>query len=299
MGDGVEDVLAIFISVFLPLALVVIMFSLGLGLGAADFRRIADGPRAFALGLAGQILLIPLVAIVVIMIFQPPPAMALGIMILAFCPGGMSSNMLTRMAHGDVALAVSVSTISTLMSIITMPLLTGLAAWILLGQAGRDIDITGLALQLLAFTALPLAIGVAIKVAAPSVAAAIDPHMYRLATLLFIVIMIAALAANWHAFLEQLAILGPCLLAMFVLLIGSSYGLARLAGLDSGQTTAVTLEVGIQNATLGMTVGALLVDRAETLPAFSLPAAVYGVMMYVLVLPVVWWLRRRNVVAIA
>jgi len=299
MGDGVEEIVAIFINLFLPLALIVIMFSLGLGLGWSDFRRIYEQPRAYAIGIAGQLLLIPAVAAIVIMLFRPPAEMAVGLMILSFCPGGMSSNMLTKLARGDVALAVSISTSSTLVSIFTMPLLTGMAIYILLGQAGGEIDITRLALQLLALTALPLAVGVAIRISAPALAVRLDPPVGRIATLLFIIIIIAALAANWNAFLVQLAILGPSLLLMFLILISAAYGLARLGRLDGVQTTAVTIEVSIQNAALGMTVGSLLVTQAETLPPFSLPSAVYGVMMYVLVLPLVLWLRSQRKVAIA
>lgn len=286
--------MAIFVDLFLPLALVVIMFSLGLGLGWADFRRVVEEPRAFMVGMAGQLLLLPAVAYLVILVFDPPPNLAVGLMILSFCPGGMSSNMLTRMARGDVALAVSLSATSTFVAIFTMPLLTGLAVYHFIGRDGGDVDIAWLSLQLLALTALPLAVGVALTMRAPALAAWLDPHMNRLATVFFLAIVVGAVSANWAEFLTQLAILGPALLALFVALLLAGYGLSRLAGLHHRQTTAITIEVGIQNATLGMTVGALLVGRSDGLPAFSLPSAVYGVMMYVAILPFVYWLRRRN-----
>lgn len=284
----------IFISVFLPLALVVIMFSLGLGLEPADFRRVAERPRAFFAGAAAQFLLLPATAYAVAVAFALPPELAVGLMILSFCPGGMTSNMLTKMARGDLALSISLTGVITLVSIFTVPVLTGLAARHFLGLDAPQVDVTRLGMALFAVTALPVAAGIAIRHYRPALARRLDPPVGRISVVLFLAVVVGALAANWSLFTENLPRLGPSLVVLNLVLLALGFGLAVALALSPDEATAISIEVGVQNATLGITVGSLIVEQAGELPPFSLPSGVYGITMYVVVLPVILWRRRLH-----
>lgn len=280
------------ITIFLPLALGTIMLSLGLGLTLADFRRVAVQPKAFTVGVSCQLLLIPVVAYALIAIFGFSGELALGVMILSFCPGGPSSNILTKFARGDLALAIAMTATTSLIAIVTVPLLVSLSAGHFMGLDAPDINVRALGLTMFAITAVPVAIGMTIRGLAPGIAAWLEPVLDRLALILFIVIVIGAIAANWSLLTANLALLGPLLVILNIILLFAGLGLAHFFRLSQGQATAIAIEAGIQNATLGIAIGSLIVERAMALPPFSLPSALYGVTMYAVSIPFVMWRRR-------
>ncbi len=283
--------MGILLSVFLPLSLAFIMFSLGLGLTLADFARVVAQPKAFFAGAVSQLVLLPLIAFILLQFFSLEPELAVGVMILAFCPGGVTSNIMTKLAGGAVALSVTLTGIVSLVSVVTVPLLVAWSANWFMGQAAPDIDVTALALAMFAITAVPVAIGVAIRHFANTLATRIEPMVMRIATVLFIVIVLGALAANWSVFVANLAVLGPLLVVLNIVLLAVGMGFARMLGLDRGNSIAVAIETGIQNSTLGITVGSLIVEAAQGLPPFSLPSGVYGITMYFVSLPFILWMR--------
>ena len=179
--------MGILLSVFLPLSLAFIMFSLGLGLTLADFARVVAQPKAFFAGAVSQLVLLPLIAFILLQFFRLEPELAVGVMILAFCPGGVTSNIMTKLAGGAVALSVTLTGIVSLVSVVTVPLLVAWSANWFMGQAAPDIDVTALALAMFAITAVPVAIGVAIRHFANTLATRIEPTVMRIATVLFIV----------------------------------------------------------------------------------------------------------------
>lgn len=287
----------IFIRVFLPLCLVVIMFSLGLGLAIADFKRVVERPRAFVVGALSQLVAIPLIAFAITVLFRLPPEMALGVMILAFCPGGFTSNMLTRLGYGDVALSISLTGVITLVAIFTMPLLVQFAVGHFLGTDAPPISVAGLGLGLFLLTGVPAAAGIALKRYAPTFASRIDRPVANLSTLLFAAVVVAAVASNWTLFVDNLLLLGPSLLSLNIALLVGGLGLARLFSLNTAEATAVSIETGIQSAATGMTVATLIAGQTEGFPPYLLPAAVYGVLMYLVSVPFVWWRRSVSVSA--
>jgi BASS family bile acid:Na+ symporter len=286
--------MGILISVFLPLALVVIMFSLGLGLVLEDFKRVFMKPKALLIGAAAQLILLPVAAFCIVLIFQLPPALAFGLMILSFCPGGGSSNIFTRLARGDVALSISLTGTITLISVITVPVLVGYFAVYYLGTEAPKVNVTGLSLQLFALTAVPAAIGVAFRHFATNFAERIDRPVATLSVVLFVVVVIAAVIGNWELFVTNLPVLGPSVIALNVVLLAAGLLFASLFSLGPKQATTISIEVGIQAGIVGITVGALIAGNSAELPPYSLPSGVYGVTMYLLIVPFVLWRRGRH-----
>ncbi len=284
----------ILLNVVLPLALAFIMFSLGVGLTLSDFARVVKLPKAFCAGAAMQLVLLPVTAFVLLQIFSLPPELAVGVMILSFCPGGVTSNMLTRMAGGAVALSITLTGVISLLSVLTVPFLVVWAMGEFMGEGGTVVSVTSIAVAMFLITTVPVAIGVALRHFATGFADRIETGCVRVAGVLFAVIVLAALAANWGPFIENLPTLGPLLVVMIVALLTISFLVSRALGLERGDSIAIALEAGLQNGTLGITVGTLLVEAAAGLTPFTLPSAIYGVVMYVITLPLVLWLRGQR-----
>ncbi len=282
----------ILITVFLPLALAIIMLSLGLGLTLEDFRRVFAAPKAFGIGAVSQILILPVIAYVTAIAFSLPAELAVGLMILSFCPGGVTSNILTKLARGDLALSISLTGVISLVSVVTVPLLVAYMAAHFMGVDAPPVNVTSLAIAMFVITALPVVIGMAIRAYAPGLTGVIERPLERLAVVLFVIVVVGALAANWTLFVDNLAVLGPAVIVLNIVLLAIGLGLARLFSLSGSQATAIAIETGIQNATLGITVGSLIVEQVSALPPFSLPSGVYGITMYVVSLPFVFWRRR-------
>lgn len=282
------------LKVFLPLSLAFIMFSLGLGLTLADFARVFKMPKAFLIGFLAQVVILPIVAFLLLKVFNLPGELALGVMILSFCPGGVTSNILTRFAGGALALSISLTAVFSLLAVITVPLLVLWSAGQFAPELAQQVNVTSLGISMFAITAVPVAIGVAVRRFATGFATAAEPFVARLAAILFVVIVIGALAANWSVFVENLLVLGPLVVVLNVILIVIGYALASLAKLDVRETAAIAIETGVQNSTLGITVGSLIVEAANGLPPLSLPSGVYGITMYFVTIPFVLWMRSKT-----
>lgn len=281
------------INVVLPLSLAIIMLSLGVGLEMADFRRVAERGRAFLIGAVSQVVLIPLTAFLVLMIFDLPPEIALGIMLLSFCPGGVTSNILSKLSKGDVALSVSLTAVISLMSILTVPVLAAWSVAYFMGEDAPDVSITGLAIALFLITTLPVAMGIALRHFARDFALRIEPGLSTLALVLFVLIVIAALAGNWQLFVDNVTIMGEALVALNIALLLIGLGLGRAGGLSWTEMKTISIETGIQNSTLGITLAGLISGVTDGFSGMALPAAVYGITMYLVALPFVFWFRRR------
>lgn len=281
------------LTVFLPLSLAVIMFSLGLGLTLDDFRAVARAPGAFLLGVLNQMVLLPLVGYAVAVASGLSPELAVGIMILAFSPGGVTSNILTRMVGGDMALSISLTAVVSLVSLLTVPVLVGVALGALMGTEAPEFSILNMGVSVFLIVTVPVLLGMLLRGRGPGLAGSLERVTSPLSTALFVVIVIGALASNWAVFVENLPRLGPSLVALNVAMLAIGYGTARLARLVEARAACISIETGIQNATLGITVGALLLPEAETLTPYSLPSAVYGITMYFVSAPFFVWMRSR------
>ena len=285
----------IILNVFLPLSLAFIMFSLGLGLTFGDFSSVASHPRPFIIGAVSQILLLPLTAFALLHIFTISPELSVGVMILALSPGGVTSNILTKLAGGALALSITLTAIVSLLAVITVPLMVAWSADYFMGQAAPDINVTSLAIAMFMITVVPVLIGLLLRHFSAALAIRLESIVTKIATALFIIIVIGALAANWKLFVANIAVLGPMLITLNILLLLLGWFFARMLRLDHKNAVAIAIETGVQNSSIGITVGSLIVESVSGLPPFSLPSGVYGITMYFVALPFVYWMRTKRV----
>lgn len=284
----------ILVNVVLPLSLAIIMLSLGVGLTFRDFQRVAERGWVFAVGAVCQIALIPIVAYLVIMLFGLTGAIAAGVMLLAFCPGGVTTNVVSRLANGDVALSVSLTAVVSLLSILTVPFLVTWAVGHFMGEDAPEISVASLAIAMFLITTLPVSIGMAIRHFAPGFADRIESKLLMLASVLFVIIVLAAIASNWDLFVENFASLGPALATLNVVTMVAGLLIAGALGLTWAEQKTISIEVGIQNGTLGITLAPIIAGVAGGIPAIGFPSAVYSVVMYITAVPFVLWLRSRK-----
>ena len=267
----------IFTSLLLPLALAVVMLGMGLGLVPDDFKRIARYPKAVAVGTACQVLLLPLIGALITQVIPMPAEIAVGLLIVAVCPGGPSSNLITYLAKGDVALSVTLTALSSVITVFTIPLFTNLALLHFLGEsAAINLPIGPTILQLVLITLLPIAIGMGLRQRFPSTARSLERRMSRLAAgllTLIIVLLLIKEGSKLAGFLVQAGV-GALLLNLIAALAGLVAG--RAFRLPPAQQICIAIEVGIQNGTLAIAIAAGLLNN----PDMAVPAAVYSLLMY-------------------
>ena len=280
------------VSVILPLSLAFIMFTLGIGLRGRDFAVIATRPAAFAVGLVHQVLLLPVVVYLVVQLYGISGEMAVGFMILAVCPGGVTSNVLAKLARGDVALSVLLTSVTSLLSMVTVPLVLAFSFATFLGDDYPPIDITKTALSMFLLTVVPVVLGMIVRALLPEGASKMEHPLNVISVIIFTAVVLLGIGANWQLFVDNIALFGLSILTLFAVLLPIGYVVPRLLGMGEDQARTVSVDTGIQNSTLGIVVASLLVG-AEGFNAFSIPAAVYGVMMYFTTVPWVMWMRRR------
>lgn len=214
-------------------------------------------------------------------------------MLLSFCPGDVISNLLANLARGDVALSVSLTAVISLLSLLTVPALTAWAVEHFVDDTAPEVSVTALTFAVFLVTTLPVLTGVCLRHFAMSLAQRIEPTLSTLATLLFIVIILAALTGNWSTFIDNLPTLGPALIVLNVDLLLVGLGMARLAALSWEQAKTISIETGMQNASLGITLAALISRQSESFSALALPSVVYGITMFLVAAPFVAWFRSR------
>lgn len=281
------------VKILLPLILAFIMFSLGLGLRKRDFGRVLTYPVAFGAGLINQMILLPLVAFALAHAFGLSPEFAVGLMILALCPGGVTSNVLARLAGGNTPLSISLTAITSLLSILTVPLLVAFSVGHFMGESGPRVDVTKLGFTMFLITAVPVVLGMVLTAKAPGLVEKIAPGISRVALVLFVLIIAAALAKNWEVFSSNLGTLGPVAVLLNVLLLGAGIVSAKAVRLDRRDATTISIESGVQNGTLAIAVGSIVAGvEGQTLPPATVPAAVYSITMYLVCVPFVLWRRR-------
>lgn len=284
----------ILVNVVLPLSLAFIMFSLGVGLRLGDFRRVAERGWVFTIGALCQIVMIPVIAFLVIILFGLTGALAAGVMLLAFCPGGVTTNVISRLANGDVALSVSLTAVVSLLSIITVPLMIGWTVTHYMGDAAPEISVASLAIAMFLITTLPVSLGMVLRRFAPTLADKIEPKLLVVSSVLFVVIILAAIASNWDLLLENFTTLVPALATLNIVTMVGGLLIAGLLGFTWAEQKTISIEVGIQNGTLGVTLAPLIAGAASGIPTIGLPSAMYGVVMYITAIPFVLWLRSRK-----
>jgi BASS family bile acid:Na+ symporter len=281
-------------AVVLPLALFIIMLGMGLGLTLKDFQRVWVEPKAMVLGLLAQLVMLPLVGFGLAWIFPLSPELAVGVMILAACPGGPTSNLITYLVRGNVALSISLTAISSLVTIVTIPLVVNLAMQQFMGSTvALRLPFGTTVLQIAVITVIPVALGMAIHHWAPPLAARVE-KVVKWLSLGFLGLIIAGLLvkerANVVDFFMQV---GVVTLVLNVVTMALGYGLARVSRLPEPSAKTIAVEVGIQNGTL-----AIAIASAPTLlnmPTLAIPAAIYSLLMFVTSGGFAWMISRRSV----
>ena len=277
----------------LPLALAYIMFTLGTGLKPSDFKVIAKYPKAFIVGLINQVIFVPLVALAVVLIMSPPPAIAFGIMLISFCPGGVTSNMLTYYAKGNVALSVALTGVVSLLSVVTLPILITLAFNHFMKDQAGSISAVKIGVVMFLLTTLPVTIGMLARYKFTDFMVRRSGILNGLASVSFVLIVLAAIATNWQLLQEQLASIGLELVLIIVTLFIISILTAKALQLSWFDTKTIAIETSIQNSTTAITLAPIIMG-VSTLPVIALPAALYGVLMYVIALPIIFLIRNKN-----
>ena len=281
------------IDIFLPVSLMFIMFTLGIGLTVENFKNIISQPKALILGLVNQMLLLPLIAFFILLIIKLPSEMAVGMMILACCPGGVTSNMLTKLAKGDTALSISFTAIVSIISVITLPIIVSFSMQYFLGSSAPSINILSLGMTMFCITTIPVGIGLFINTKYHDFSVSFSIIANKISTILFVIIIAGALTSEWEAFINNLNLLGPAIIALIFLMLFIGYYSAFLFNLNKEKSITIAIESGIQNATVGITIGNLILNQNTGLSILSLPSGVCGILMYLVCLPVVFLILRN------
>ena len=221
------------IDILLPVSLIFIMFTLGLGLTIVDFKNVLNEPKAFIVGIINQMIILPLVGFFIILIFSLSSELAVGVMILACCPGGVTSNIITKLAKGDTALSISYTAVISIITVITLPLIVGVSMQYFMGSDAPSINILYLGLTMFVITAIPVCMGLYINMKYRNIASSFAPIANKISTLLFIVIVAGALASEWKTFIDNLNILGPSIITLIVTMMLIGYNSAKLFNLNT------------------------------------------------------------------
>ena len=280
------------VDVALPISLAIIMLSLGVGLTVRDFLRVGEYPTAFLVGACHQVILLPIVAFGVATVFGLSGAIAVGFMILAFCPGGVTSNMLAKLANGDVALSVSLTAVISLVSVLTVPVLLAVTVDFFMGAAAPEVDIFGIALAMFLITIVPIGLGILFRQFAPASANKVEPILDIVAKILFVVIVLAAIAANWDVFIQYIGSLGPAMVVLCALLLAIGFYVPVMFNRSKQEARTISVETGIQNATLAIAIAAFFAAGESGLSEYAIPGATYGIVMYLVAIPAIYVMRR-------
>ena len=282
------------IDIFLPLSLVFIMFTLGLGLTPNDFVNLLRKPKAFFVGIINQMILLPITAFIIVSLMGITKEIAVGMMILASCPGGVTSNMITKLAKGDTALSISYTAVISVLTIITLPIITGFSMDHFMGAEAPPMNLVSLGLTMFLITALPVGIGLIVRSKNRTFADLFEITATKISTILFIIIIIGALLSEWNTFINNLTALGPAIILLMVVMITIGYNSSNWLKMNGPQAVTVAIESGIQNATVGITIGNLIINPETGLSILSIPSGVYGILMYFICLPFVFWYLKNH-----
>ncbi|MFE3456551.1 bile acid:sodium symporter family protein [Nocardiopsis aegyptia] len=260
----------------LPLALGLVMFGLGLSLTAGDFGRVVRYPKAALISLACQIVVLPVICLGLVQAFGLSGVLAVGLMLLVASPGGSSANLFSYLAGGNVALNVTLTAVNSVLSVFTLPVVVSLSITHFLGDDASIGLQFGKVLQVFAIVLVPVAVGMAVRGRFPDWAQGMGRTVKIGSTAVLALVILAAVVSQFGVLRDNITTLGPAALLLSVLSLGVGYLVPRLFGVTRDDATASAMEIGIHNATLAIAVAvSVLGDEA-----LALPAAVYGVLMY-------------------
>ena len=276
-------------DVVLPLALAFIMFVLGLGLTGADFLRVIKQPRDFFVGAFSQIILLPIIAFILVMIWPVAPELAIGVMIIAAAPGGVTSNLLTSFAKGDVALSISLTAIISLLCVITIPFIV-LTSVGLLGDSNisQDISLFSMSRDMFLIVTVPVILGMLFRRFTSGIALKFEPIAKKISIVLFVLVLLGAIAAERENVISYFAQAGLITLVLNVVMMVVAYYVAKFLSSGTKQRKCITIECGLQNGTLAIFVATSIFGGG----AYVIPAATYSLIMFATSLIFVYLVRK-------
>ena len=279
----------------LPLILAFIMFALGLSMQIADIKYIAKEPKPFIIGFIAQLVLLPVITLILILLLKPAPEFAFGFMLLSFCPGGVTSNMLCTLLKGNLPLSVALTSVMSLVSILTVPVLTAWAYGHFLGTQGGSINLVSMGIKMFLITALPVGLGIFMHEKKPTFTRAHRDKFMKVAFALFVILVAVAIFSNREVLFNESGQITVMIVTLLIALFIVGLGIPKLLGLSWRDAKTIGMEVGIQNSSMALALsGILAVSSDSVLPAFALPAAVYSVVMYLVAVPYIWVFRKFN-----
>jgi len=250
-------------NVILPLAIVIIMVTLGMTLTLADFKRVFTQPRQVLTGLLCQLILLPLIGFAVAGIFSLPAVYAVSIILLAASPGGATSNLIVHAADGDRALSVTLTAISNMLAWLTIPILLGIAFSMYGGGTDIDFPIADTMIQVAALTIVPVLIGMGIRNWKTEFAENSKRGTRTFATVFFLLIVVALVVENWQLIVQDGPRFAPAFITLNVVALAVGFFVAKLAGINRMQATTISIETGLQNATVSITVALTILKNNE------------------------------------
>ncbi len=274
-----------------PIALALIMLTLGLGLTTSDFTRVIKRPKDFLVGLICQVILLPIIAFVLIKILNVQPALALGVMIIAAAPGGVTSNILTKFANGDVALSVSLTAIISLLSILTVPFIVIKSADLLgINYLSKEISMSGISIKMFLVVTLPVVIGMLIRKFAQDFIIKRTALIEKISLTLFIVVFISIWLEEWDNIIMYISKAGVITLILNVTMMVLGFYVAKIFASGIEQRKCISLECGLQNGTLAVFVSTQIFDDI----IYLIPTASYALIMFVTSIIFVLLLKKIN-----
>lgn len=274
-----------------PIALALIMLGLGLGLTIQDFTRVAKQPKDFLVGLICQLILLPIIAFILIKILNTPMELALGVMIIAAAPGGVTSNVLTKFAKGDVALSVSLTAIISLVSIVSVPFIVFKSADLLqVSYASSEISMTGISLKMFLVVTLPVIIGMIIRKLATNFVSTNTLLVQRISITLFAIVFLAIWVEEWENIISYLSQAGLITLVLNIVMMFVGFYVAKMFASGAKQRICISLECGLQNGTLAVFVASQIFSDI----VYLIPTAAYALIMFVTSILFVFFVKNSD-----
>jgi len=283
--------MGIITDVVLPLSLAFIMFSLGLALKSSDFTRVIKKPKDFLIGAFSQIIILPLVALIIVILWPLSPELAVGVMLIAAAPGGATSNIITSFAKGDVALSVSLTAIISLLCVITIPIIVLFSLNILMDTStAKSISIGDIAIKMFLIVTVPVIIGMLFRKFLSSISISFEPLAKKISAVLFVLVLLGAIVAEKDNVVSYFAQAGLVTLVLNLLMMFIAFYIGKLFASGISQQKTITVECGLQNGTLAIVVATTLFDGG----LYLIPAATYSLIMFFTSLIYVYFARQNN-----
>ena len=278
-------------TLILPASLFIIMLGMGLSLTIQDFRNVVKYPKAFAIGIVNQLVLLPIIGFLLLFIFKMDPILSVGFMLLAACPGGVTSNLISHFAKADTALSISLTAVTSFITVLTIPLIVNFALGYFMSENQEiQLPIVKTIVQIIGITVLPVSLGMFIRKRLPEFSDRMEKPARTASTVIFVLIFLGIVFTNLDILQENIGKLGLATLTLNVITMLTGYIIARALQLNLPQTLSIAIESGIQNGTLAIVIASSILQNAD----MSLPAAIYSLPMFLTGGIIMYSFGRRN-----